>query len=82
MLQVDPSIKVQFDVEDGAKVTKGQYFGSVAGPVRGILTGERIALNLMQRMSGVATQTRAMVDACKPHRATILDTRKTAPGLR
>lgn len=80
--KVDPSIEVQFDVKDGAKVTNGQYFGSVSGPVRGILTGERIALNLMQRMSGVATQTRAMVDACKPHRATILDTRKTAPGLR
>ncbi len=54
----------------------------MAGPARAVLTGERVALNLLQRCSGIATTTRRYVDAVAPHPVEILDTRKTAPGLR
>src|SRR5690606_24695488 len=56
--------------------------GTIRGRARSILTGERLSLNLLQRMSGIATATRVMVDAVRPYHAQILDTRKTAPGLR
>jgi nicotinate-nucleotide pyrophosphorylase (carboxylating) len=54
----------------------------VAGPLRGILAGERLALNLLQRLSGIATLTRVYVEALKGTKAQVLDTRKTTPGLR
>ena len=79
---VDPGLRVAFDVPDGARVAKGDVIGVVEGSARSILVGERLALNLAQRMSGIATATRAMVDAVAGTRAQILDTRKTAPGLR
>jgi nicotinate-nucleotide pyrophosphorylase (carboxylating) len=70
-----------WDLRDGDAVTAGTQFGTLRGPAPIILMGERLALNLMQRMSGIATATRAMVEAAGPG-TKILDTRKTAPGLR
>lgn len=80
--QVDPSLKVTWSIADGDKVQKGQEFGSITGSARSILVAERICLNFMQRMSGIATATAAMVAAAAGHKAKIQDTRKTAPGLR
>jgi len=67
---------------DGETVAARQVIATIHGPGRAILTGERVALNLLQRMSGIATLTRRYVDAVQGTRAVILDTRKTAPGLR
>ena len=69
-------------VGDGAPVRAGDMVARIDGPAVGILTGERTALNFLQRMSGIATMTRAFVDRVQGTGATILDTRKTAPGLR
>ena len=68
--------------KDGDALQPGDTALEITGPVRSILTAERTALNFIQRLSGVATLTRTFVEAVKPHRATILDTRKTTPGLR
>lgn len=73
---------VRWDVRDGDRVRRGQVFGAVEGPARALLVGERLALNLLQRMSGIATATAAMVERCRGTGAVVLDTRKTAPGLR
>ena len=77
---VDDGLAVTWDAADGAAVTSGTVFGRVEGAARAILTAERLALNLMQRMSGIATAARRMAEAARP--AVVLDTRKTAPGLR
>jgi nicotinate-nucleotide pyrophosphorylase (carboxylating) len=69
-------------VTDGAAVARGDVLATVAGPTRALLTAERTALNLLCRMSGVATHTRAWADALAGTGATVLDTRKTTPGLR
>jgi nicotinate-nucleotide pyrophosphorylase (carboxylating) len=69
-------------LSDGVQVRQEQVLLELAGPARTILTGERTALNFLGRMSGIATLTRQLVDAVKGTRAVILDTRKTAPGLR
>jgi nicotinate-nucleotide pyrophosphorylase (carboxylating) len=79
---VDPSLEVRIVRKDGDALQPGDTALEIAGPVRSILTAERTALNFIQQLSGVATLTRAFVDAVKPHRARILDTRKTTPGLR
>lgn len=79
---VDPTVQVFWSAADGQRVEKGTTFGTLKGSALSILTGERVALNFLQRMSGIATATGAMVDAAKGHRAQILDTRKTVPGLR
>jgi nicotinate-nucleotide pyrophosphorylase (carboxylating) len=76
------SITFNAQVEDGSRVAKGVVLVDVAGPARALLTGERTALNFLGRMSGIATLTRQFVDAVAATNATILDTRKTAPGLR
>jgi nicotinate-nucleotide pyrophosphorylase (carboxylating) len=68
--------------KDGSKVTRSAVLADVEGPARALLTGERIALNFLGRMSGIATLTRKFVDAVAGTNAVILDTRKTAPGLR
>ncbi len=78
---LDPEIAVAWTAADGDAVAAGTRFGTIEGLAQPILVGERLALNLMQRMSGIATATRQMVDAAGG-RAKILDTRKTAPGLR
>ncbi|MBX3056985.1 MAG: carboxylating nicotinate-nucleotide diphosphorylase [Anaerolineae bacterium] len=69
-------------VQDGDPVTPGQLIATVNGPARALLSGERTALNFLQRMSGIATLTRQFVKAVSGAKAIILDTRKTAPGLR
>lgn len=79
---VDPEIQFTPSVADGERVVRGQKLGSLIGKARGILSAERTALNFMQRMSGIATLTAQFVDAVNGTQATILDTRKTAPGLR
>ncbi len=79
---VDDRLETSWAAEEGSAVQKGARIGTVRGPARSILTAERLSLNLMQRMSGIATAARQMVNAVKPYKAKILDTRKTAPGLR
>lgn len=74
--------QVTFHVNDGAPVRAGDRLAIVTGPMRGLLTGERTALNFLQRLSGVASRTRQFVDAVAGMRAKILDTRKTTPGWR
>ena len=79
---VNETVKTHWQVDDGSAVESGAVVGQIEGPARALLIAERTALNLLQRMSGIATATRQMVDAAAPHGAEILDTRKTAPGLR
>ena len=79
---LDPRVEVLVLIGDGSCVEHGQVIAQVSGPGRAILTGERVALNFLQRMSGIATATCRYVDAVEGTRATILDTRKTVPGLR
>lgn len=79
---LDPSLEVTWHRADGDAVTAGTEVGRIAGRARSILTAERLALNLLQRMSGIATATARLAAAVRPHPTQILDTRKTAPGLR
>ena len=79
---VDSSITLDPAVKDGANVERGMVLGSLHGATRGILLGERTALNILQRMSGIASLTRRFVDAVAGTGARITDTRKTVPGLR
>ncbi|WP_067509128.1 carboxylating nicotinate-nucleotide diphosphorylase [Actinoplanes sp. TFC3] len=69
-------------VEEGARVSRGDVLAVISGPTRSLLTAERTALNLLCRMSGVATHTRKWADELSGTKATVLDTRKTTPGLR
>ena len=78
--RVDSSVEVVMTGADGDRVEPGQELGTIVGPARALLVAERTALNFAQRLSGIATLTRAMVDAADPVR--VLDTRKTTPGLR
>lgn len=79
---VDPAIEFRPLLADGARVTAGTVIAEIAGPARSVLTGERVALNLLQRLSGVATLTARFVAETAGTRARIVDTRKTTPGLR
>ncbi len=79
---LDTKVNVFQSVSDGADVKAGDSIGTITGPGRAILTGERVALNFFQRMSGIATVTRQFVEAAAGTRTMILDTRKTVPGLR
>ena len=80
---LDPDVVLEQQVEDGARVEGAStVVAELEGPARAILTGERTALNLLARLSGVATLTRTYVDAIAGTGATVLDTRKTTPGLR
>jgi nicotinate-nucleotide pyrophosphorylase (carboxylating) len=80
--RIDPKLKVRIVRGSGTRLRKGQTVIEIAGAVRSILTAERVALNFIQRLSGVATLTRQFADAVGKYRAEILDTRKTTPGLR
>ncbi len=80
--KVDPSITFEPSVQDGFPVKDGQVLANVGGAARGILKAERVALNFLQRMSGIATATREYVDKVDGTGAIILDTRKTVPGHR
>lgn len=80
--QVDPRTVVTVSVTDGTAVAAGTMIAEVTGPLAGILSGERTALNFLQRLSGIATLTRRYVEAIAGLPCQILDTRKTTPGLR
>ncbi len=80
--ELDSAVLIEFKKEDGQPVQPGEEIAVLQGRARPILTAERTALNFLQRMSGVATLTRQMVEAVEGTQAVILDTRKTAPGLR
>jgi nicotinate-nucleotide pyrophosphorylase (carboxylating) len=79
---VEPASKCTIRIADGETAEPQQEVLAVEGPVRGLLTAERTALNFMQRMTGIATLTRQFVDRVKPYGVRILDTRKTTPTLR
>jgi nicotinate-nucleotide pyrophosphorylase (carboxylating) len=81
-LLTDPSLDVQLFLEDGDSFVAGQELGVVTGSARSVLTAERIGLNFVQRMSGIATLTAKYVEAVAGTKARIVDTRKTTPGLR
>ncbi len=81
-LALDPSVRLGWSVEEGARVAPGTTLCEIAGPARALLTAERTSLNFLQTLSAVATATRRYVDAIAGTRATIVDTRKTLPGLR
>ncbi len=78
----DGAATVELRAADGDRVVRGDVLAVITGPTRALLTAERTALNLLCRMSGVATHTRAWADALAGSKATVLDTRKTTPGLR
>lgn len=80
--EVDPTLRFEVMIPDGMKVEPGDIVASVHGKVANILKAERVALNFLQRMSGIATETAKYVDAIAGTHAKILDTRKTTPGLR
>ncbi len=80
--QVEPRLICEARVRDGVLVQRDEVLLSVSGPIRGILTGERTALNFMQRMTGIASRTRQFVDKVSRYDVRILDTRKTTPTLR
>ena len=80
--EVEPAIVFEPLQANGSTITSGAALARVSGPARGILTAERVALNFMQRLSGVATVTASYVAAVRGTRARIVDTRKTTPGLR
>lgn len=78
----DPRVEVEFLVKDGAHVQAGQHLMYLSGPARSLLSAERVALNFLGRLSGIATLTARCVSALEGTHARILDTRKTTPGLR
>jgi nicotinate-nucleotide pyrophosphorylase (carboxylating) len=80
--RIDAEVDSDFDVDDGARLELGDTLGTVRGPAISLLRGERIALNFLQRMCGIATATRRYADALAGSDTTIIDTRKTLPGYR
>lgn len=79
---LDENTKVVFDVKDGDAVQKGQHLATVIGDIRVLLSGERTALNYLQRMSGIATYTNTVAKMLEGTKTTLLDTRKTTPCMR
>lgn len=79
---LDPTTEVDFFCKDGDTVKNGQKLATVRGDIRVLLSGERTALNFLQRMSGIATYTRNVADMLKNTKTKLLDTRKTTPGMR
>ena len=79
---LDADTKIEFSVKDGDKVKNGQKLGVIRGDIRVLLSGERTALNYLQRMSGIATYTRTIADMLEGTNTKLLDTRKTTPGMR
>jgi nicotinate-nucleotide pyrophosphorylase (carboxylating) len=79
---VDAAIAAKVARPDGSRVAAGEVIAAIAGPARGMLTAERVALNFLCQLSGVASATASLVDAVRGHRARITCTRKTTPGLR
>jgi len=81
-LQVDPSLRVEVLIQDGTKVGRGDVVATIQGKVTSILKAERVALNFLTRLSGIASETARYVEATKGLKARITDTRKTTPGIR
>lgn len=79
---IDNEVSCEIFIHDGEKVKQGDVIARVTGRTRSILKAERTSLNILQHMSGVATATNRLVEACKGTKASIVDTRKTLPGLR
>ena len=79
---LDPTVKLDILAKEGDQVIKGEIIARISGPARSILTGERVSLNYLQRLSGIATRTHAAVQVIAGTHAVIADTRKTTPGLR
>jgi nicotinate-nucleotide pyrophosphorylase (carboxylating) len=79
---IDPALLIERVCTNGDRISRGETVARVSGPARGVLGAERTALNLLSRMSGVATATRALADAIAGYKAKIVCTRKTTPGLR
>ena len=79
---LDPKTEVVFDVQDGEVVQKGQHMATVVGDIRVLLSGERTALNYLQRMSGIASYTNKVAKLLEGTKTTLLDTRKTTPCMR
>lgn len=79
---IDPSVSVRIEIADGGEASSGRTIARISGNARAILSAERVALNFMGRMSGIATLTRRYVELVAGTRASIVDTRKTTPGLR
>lgn len=80
--QLDPAIQFREMIREGEKVARGRVLAEVTGSARAILTGERLALNFLQRLSGIATRTAGLVELVGGEKACVTDTRKTTPGLR
>lgn len=79
---LDAGVKVDFNCKDGDEVKSGQLMGTVTGDIRVLLSGERVALNYLQRMSGIATYTHSVAELLKGSKTKLLDTRKTTPNMR
>ena len=79
---LDPNSRVERFASEGSTITAGQTLATVTGDVRALLSGERVALNYLQRMSGIATYTRHIAALLEGSRTTLVDTRKTTPGMR
>src|SRR6266851_1167940 len=79
---IDPAIEMRVERTDGAALAPGDVIAAITGPARGILTAERVALNFLCRLSGIATATASVVAAVRDYQAKIVCTRKTTPGLR
>ena len=79
---LDEATETKFEVKDGDTVTKGQFLGVITGDIRVLLSGERVALNYLQRMSGIATYTHSVASLLEGTGITLLDTRKTTPNMR
>lgn len=80
--QVDGTVELSFEVKEGEEVSKGTKFGVARGKVKSLLKSERVALNFLQHLSGIATMVRRMQKKLSPYGITLLDTRKTLPGLK
>ncbi len=80
--RIEPNINTQKLLEDGSRLNPGDTIAVISGPVGGILKAERTALNFLQRLCGIATETARYVEAVKGHDVRVIDTRKTTPGLR
>jgi nicotinate-nucleotide pyrophosphorylase (carboxylating) len=79
---IDPTIEIEVHRPDGSRATPGDDIATLEGPARGLLTAERVALNFLSHLSGIATATAAIADAIRPYGVRVTDTRKTTPGLR
>jgi nicotinate-nucleotide pyrophosphorylase (carboxylating) len=79
---IDPTVAIEVHRADGVRLTPGDAIATLEGPARGLLTAERVALNFLSHLSGVATATAAIADAIRPYGVRVTDTRKTTPGLR